>query len=357
MKLLLALQYWEGDRERAHQLADLLVRLPADKVPDVGFLLSARHDAKPPDPELVTRLRGEFRDSSGYVCPVGLRGYPGGCNSLWRGTVLRAAELGYDYVLTFEADCSPLVIDWVARLKAAVAEAQTRYPNAVVFGAQQGRVVGGRVQCAPHINGNAVFRLSPGLVELVRKYSPLQRAPWDIALYPEFQKRGTVDLREIQSDWRSRGFTPEGRANMLARGVVFHHGCRDASLTTQLAADAGIAGSGEAQQEPPDALQEEHVDMYDVRWVFATAQDPSRALVATSRTGPARKLVIARTPAFDAAVSQYDRVDVAGVRGDDTRPCVVLRGTKTHVIYGDQCEYFEVRLSDRRNSFRIRSVG
>lgn len=247
MKLLLALQFWEGDRQHAAKLAGLIADLEPAPRNDVVVAMVARHDSRV-DSETLERIRTKF-PAEGYIIPSGLTGYPGGCNSLWRETVLYAAARGFDYVLTFEADCTPLVPDWIDRLKSAVEEAVSKTPTAVVFGAMQGpwwekRVFGN------HINGNCVVRLTPTLIAAVRQYVPESnvRRPWDLVLFDTFQRcGGTVDLREIRSDWRSNYHSLEQARKWITSGVVFHHGTRDMSLARQV---RRLHGAGIPEQQP-----------------------------------------------------------------------------------------------------------
>lgn len=258
-KWLLALQHWQGDREEASRLVDLIVELEQTSRTDVEFAIIARHDTKV-DEAALAKIRTRM-PAAGHVIPSGLVGYPGGCNSLWRETVLYAASRGFDYVLTFEADCTPLVPNWVDRLRTAVEEAvANKHPNAVVFGAKQGAWVERRV-FGNHINGNCVVRLTPKLVEAVRKYVPSgnTRQPWDLVLYDTFERLGgTVDLREIRSDWRSRYISKATAEKWIETGVAFHHGCRDYSLARQVRRihDVGfpVGRSGVFTTEYPDAV-------------------------------------------------------------------------------------------------------
>lgn len=235
MKWLLALQYWEGDRDQAAKLVDLIADLEPEYREDVSFALVARHDSRI-DPETLAKIRAKM-PAEGHVIPSGLVGYPGGCNSLWRETVLYAAGRGFDFVLTFEADCTPLVPNWVNRLRDAVNEiVATKQATAAVFGAKQGPWVERNVH-KPHINGNCVVRLTPKLVDAVRKYVPSadKRRPWDLELYETFQRvGGAVDIREIRSDWRSQYHSKETAQKWIESGVVFHHGTRDYSLARQV---------------------------------------------------------------------------------------------------------------------------
>jgi hypothetical protein len=59
-KLLVALQYWSGDRNDAIELLELLATDPRGKSPWADLLIFARFDAELPSEETLERLRKAF---------------------------------------------------------------------------------------------------------------------------------------------------------------------------------------------------------------------------------------------------------------------------------------------------------
>lgn len=227
MNLLLALQHWNGDQQETTRLCRLIADLEPAPRTDVSAALVRRNDAHENTAGLAA-LASKFPTFSCQAAP-GLVGHPGGCNTLWRASVLYAASHGFDFVLTFEADCTPLARDWIDRIRDAVEEAiDLQQGRAVIFGAKKGLP-----RHPTHVNGNCVVRLTPMMVKAIREYvpRPAPRDAWDLALYPTFERLGgCVDLREIRSDWRSEKHSRAVFDKWVRSGVVLHHGTRDGSL-------------------------------------------------------------------------------------------------------------------------------
>jgi hypothetical protein len=146
-KILIALQYWEGDKAQALKLAEF-----------IGQTSSGDY--------LLAMFEGE----------AGLK-YPDGPNLLAYRIFKEA--VGYTdikCVLLIEADCIPVSKDWINQLSEEWDRA-----------AGQGKMVLGHWQkeSGGHINGNLMF--DPRLAALINLGDSPPKRPWDIAYPPIFE--------------------------------------------------------------------------------------------------------------------------------------------------------------------------
>lgn len=226
MKVLLALQYYDGDKNQAEDTARLVADLEPVKSSEIDFLVSYRNDSS---------VSGSLKDYLARKFDVythkGRRretGWPAGPNALWFDTIARVYELGaakkmpvYDFVLTFEADCSPLRPGWVEILWAEWKRAKVK--------------VMGDMLPHPglHINGNACFSGELSFLKHIG-HKILGCSPsggWDFLLAPLFQKAGWFHSPSMCSEWaRHQPFTAEELDNAIRAGTVFHHGMKNGTL-------------------------------------------------------------------------------------------------------------------------------
>jgi hypothetical protein len=228
-KILIALQFWEGDKRPAMNLAKLIADLEPRKSEAADFLLVSRFDCVH-DMDVVRHVSQKFNVHH-YVNRRRGTGWPHGCNELWFGTldwVFAMSEAKrippYKAVLTFEADCAPLSPHWIERLSATWDEAQAK---------KQAKVVGAFQQYpGPHINGNAMFSGDKGFLRWIarEKGGCSPQGGWDYILSPEFRKRGWADTPLIRSWWQSKTVTKEMFDQLLTEEVALFHGCKDDSL-------------------------------------------------------------------------------------------------------------------------------
>lgn len=226
-KLLLALQFWDGDKSQAMEVARLIADLEPKRREDVDFLFVSRFDCAH-DVETIKHVGEKFSVHSWVNRNRRGVGWPSGCNDLWFGTmdwVYTFSEAkrtpGYKAVLTFEADSSPLTPNWISRLSSIWDQSQ---PACCV----------GALQTAPaeHINGNAMFSGDPKfLYWLTREVigcSP--HGGWDFLLASEFKRRGWADSPAMRSYWGSKSMTDPQIGELESKGVVFLHGVKDDSV-------------------------------------------------------------------------------------------------------------------------------
>lgn len=227
-KILLLLQFWEGDRDQAMRTARLIADLQPGFCDIADFMFVARFDSTN-DGKTMDYVSRKFHVHSHVNTGRRGVGWPSGCNDLFFGSIdhvysHRLAERLPDYkaVLTFEADCCPLHPEWVSTLSAAWDKAGTKMYGPVVSGPGMNE----------HCNGNTF--VSGDLEHLrwlareIGGCSP--HVGWDYLLYPKFLARGVKNAPEMRSIYRAIGFTPEVFAKLRQQGVSFVHGVKDDSL-------------------------------------------------------------------------------------------------------------------------------
>lgn len=217
-KLLLALQFFPAEVPVVKDLCELLVDNEPRRRQDCEFALVPRYDCETEDVrEMHEILSKRFKVKIIHQLQ-GLRskGWPYGCNDLWRGLMLQIAGLmPTDYkgdctaVLTFEADCIPLRQDWISCL---LQEWQ--------------RVSGARKLCfgtyhdsggpnGIHLNGNGVFDIL-----FAKKLICVQRAPvggWDVAYAKQIIPE-SVDSKFIIMRYAERGDVPFSEIASIRKG-------------------------------------------------------------------------------------------------------------------------------------------
>jgi hypothetical protein len=228
-KILLALQFWKGDKAQAVKLARFIADLCPGMCEQADFLFSSRFDCSQ-DQETIKYVSRKFHVWTN-VCRRRGVGWPMGCNELWFGTmdwingmILKRHMPHYRAVLTFEADCVPMQTGWIAHLRREWDRLQRERP---VY-------VAGALLQAPgtHINGNALFSLDLEFLRwLTRDISSVGAAAgWDYHLAAEFRKWGWAEVTGMQSYWNSRTLPPSVIGNLFAQQLVFMHGVKDDSL-------------------------------------------------------------------------------------------------------------------------------
>lgn len=231
-KLLLALQYWEGDRVQAEKLARFICDLEPSHSDLADVLLVNRHDCLPFPPEADQYISRKFNLWK-YHAPRGNVGWPGGCNSLWINTMRWVQSMSdaariprYKAVFTFESDGCPVFRDWVLRMHRAWDLANEKGPVCVA---------GPIVQIpGEHMNGNLmVGGSSANMKWMIRTADSLkQNAGWDWALSPQFKKRGWANVPGMVSWYNTRGYTEAQFLKAQADQMIWIHGVKDDSLMT-----------------------------------------------------------------------------------------------------------------------------
>lgn len=153
-------------------------------------------------------------------------GWPAGSNALWRCSMENAwalkekGEVEADGVLTFEPDCTPLMLTWIDRLE----DAYGRRSQPVV-----GNVHDGGSDIARHINGNAMFP-----IRLAADHPEILNTPMGVAW--DFYHRDEIlgmseDTPAITQYYRRKAFTEAEWLNIQKSGArpALLHGVKDRS--------------------------------------------------------------------------------------------------------------------------------
>jgi len=231
-KILLALQFWEGDKDGAYRLAKLLADIEPGHNSQAEFLFVHRFDCKF-DQNIRHYVSRKFNTHVHHCKRRGV-GWPQGCNELWLGTMewiyhnLQKPDWGSPYkaVFTLEGDGAPLCSNWISRLSTKWDEIQPAYVA--------GHYIADHPR--PHINGNALFSCHPAFLKWLatRIHTVNASAGWDYYLTPLFKQWGQADIPEIRSYWSSQTMSDEWFANELRNDVVWVHGVKDDSLHRQV---------------------------------------------------------------------------------------------------------------------------
>lgn len=192
---MVALQYWDGDRDKACRLLRLWAEIEPVRRRDVWILITYRRDSSPPDEDTLELLTAKFPNT---VVKKGLRsgvGHPMGCNDLWVDTMTEAAGFSQSipYVFTTEADVIPLRRDWLNILKGEAFELQKAKKWISGHWSPKSR------HNAEHVNGNML--VSTDIARLVPQiyYIPYGHA-WDIWLAQFFQQGW------VKGEWIYNGY-------------------------------------------------------------------------------------------------------------------------------------------------------
>jgi hypothetical protein len=225
-KILLALQYWDGDKAQAMELARLIADLEPKHCDIADFLFVNRFDCKPD--EVAIQYVGRKFNTFKYKSPGRGVGWPDGCNTLWGCTLewfyhMKVAKKipQYKAILTFEADCVPLRSDWIHFLIDGWDSLQPTY------------VAGARVEAVgihEHINGNAFFSGDKNFLHWVVKRTRIPPGVgWDYWLANEFRKWGWAELPGMCCRWGTKTFTEKQFKDEVSAGTAFLHGVKDDS--------------------------------------------------------------------------------------------------------------------------------
>lgn len=229
-KLLLALQFWEGDRWQAEALLKYLADLEPGHNDLADVLLVNRHDCAPVSKEVAQRISRKFNLFQ-YTAPRGNVGWPAGCNSLWINTVRWAQSMmeanrvpSYKAIFTFETDGAPVFRDWVARMSQAWDVANAQGPVCVA---------GPVVQLpAEHMNGNLLVSGDQTIFKWVIRLAGgvPSTGGWDFLLSKEFKKKGWANIPGMVSLYNTRGYTAERFMKLQSDQLIWVHGVKDTSL-------------------------------------------------------------------------------------------------------------------------------
>jgi len=234
-KILLALQFWAGDKNQAARLADFIADLESTHCECADFLFAARFDC-PLDLELVKRVSRKFNVHT-YTSRRRGKGWPQGCTELWLSTMEWCYSMkrgkripDYSAVFMMEADCVPISRGWVQHFHDHWEKEQARLNGKLsVMGVW---LPNGVRENIGHINGACLCSLEMKMAaEIIRigNRCPVNLG-WDYYAGPQFKALGWSEMPGFVFDWRSEKVTEEKFRDLISKGTVFHHGCKDRSL-------------------------------------------------------------------------------------------------------------------------------
>jgi hypothetical protein len=225
---IIALQYWDGDREAAMRLARFIEEMEPAKNPHVDFLFVVREDAEAPDEAVIKTVARKFNVQT-FRAPYSGRGHPAGCWVLWFSAIewlLKKVESGeaVKWMMTVESDCVPLTRDWIERLDS---EWDRHVPGIRMMGADP---MGG----VTHLNGNQFVSGNPDMLRWIVRELTLAAVPapegWDTWLFPDFLRWGCFHTSLMFSQWNTRSVRAGYHKILSREGRVFFHGVKDDSL-------------------------------------------------------------------------------------------------------------------------------
>jgi hypothetical protein len=121
--IVLCMQYWEGDKQRALSVARLIADLQAEKDDRFQFMFLRRFDATPVDDETIGYVGRKF-DILTHTCRRKEVGWPAGCNGMASDALMLAQEKWntgewkrVTGVWLLESDILPLYRNWLYRIE------------------------------------------------------------------------------------------------------------------------------------------------------------------------------------------------------------------------------------------------
>jgi len=152
-KLLVCIQFYEGDRDAAEGLALLIADLERTRCHDADILLVNRADCRPLGPTVKTKLAAKFNKVLEHKCRrTDAKGYPHGPNQMFSDLVMLMGQrpLVEDYYafVNLETDCVPTRPGWISELAEAWRAAKLTGKSVIGFIHDNP---------IPHLNGVAVW--------------------------------------------------------------------------------------------------------------------------------------------------------------------------------------------------------
>lgn len=232
-KILIALQFWEGDKLMALRLAQHLAELEKSHSEAADFLFVSRFDCSH-DMHTIQDVSRKFNVHH-YRSPKQGTGWPTGCNALWFGTIewayhmMKAGKIPqYKAIFTIESDGLPLRSDWIRTLSSSW-DALNSIKQIYVAGA-----ILNPAEPGEHINGQAFFSGDSKFLKWVLAQESVvhPRVGWDYFLGQAFKKWGWSQMPGLQCYWGTPTMSAERYQQEIAKGTVWIHGVKDSSLFT-----------------------------------------------------------------------------------------------------------------------------
>lgn len=233
-RLLIALQFWKGDRDAAMRVASFIADMELRHTNLADMVLVNRFDCPPADQSVIEKVSRKFNVFT-YTSPQRGVGWPDGCNGLWFGSMEWAfsfMEVGrlphYKAIFTCEADGAPVYRDWVARMSQAWEATQLSVKPVYIAGP----LVGAPPHVEEHVNGNCLISGNFKFLHwITRRVSGVPAAiGWDYYLRSAFKQWGWCNIPGMVSYYNTPRFTPEQYVQMLEQDLIWVHGDKSNSL-------------------------------------------------------------------------------------------------------------------------------
>lgn len=238
-KILIAIPFWELDKEQAMDAARLIADLENRHSDKADLLLMSRFDCPLADKGTLDHVSRKFNTYS-QVCRRRGTGWGHGSNELFFGVMdwvyaNNAAKRLQEYkaILWFEADACPTVPNWILDLHDAWDKSQLSKKPVKILGPLLGQPQHPRMpKGISHINAGALYSGDRAFLKWIARdiggCSPQGGFDWILA--PQFMKAGWADCPAMKSWWRSKGMTDEILSSLIHQGVSFLHGIKDNSM-------------------------------------------------------------------------------------------------------------------------------
>lgn len=228
-KILLALQFWDGDKEQAMKVARLVADLQPGICEIADFMFVARFDCTQ-DQRTIEHVSRKFNVQ--HFINQRFRGaeWPHGCNQLAFGTLdyvytkMESKRIpDYKAVLLFEADSAPMHPAWISALSEEWDKKDVKVLGHLLAHGPDGK---------GHVNGNCLISTDKAFLKwLCRDVGGCTpHAGWDWVLAPKFRQKGWADTPLIRSWYNQRGMTAETFETASRQGMALLHGFKDDSL-------------------------------------------------------------------------------------------------------------------------------
>lgn len=238
-KILIAIPFWEMDKEQAMLAATLIADLETRHSDKADLLFMSRFDCVPADKRVLDHVSRKFNTYS-QVCKRRGTGWGHGSNELFFGimdwvysnTVAKKIP-EYKSVLIFESDSCPLTPHWLTALHDAWDKSQSGAKVVKICGPLLAQPEHPQMpKGVSHINANAMYSADIKFLKTLARdiggCSPQGGYDWFLA--PKFLKMGWADCPQIKSWWRSINLTPALLDSLIHQGVVMMHGFKDNSV-------------------------------------------------------------------------------------------------------------------------------
>lgn len=227
-KLLIALQFWEGDKTQAVRLAKFLTDLEPRHSDFADFLLVHRFDCKAP-PDAVQYVSRKFNTFI-YQTPHCDTGWPLGCNAVtnftieWARCMIEAGKTPpYKAIFLCEADGAPVQRNWIEKMSAEWDRVNAEKP---IF--QAGPYIPPPLE---HINGNCLINAAvPALRWFCRGDWQTRAGGWDYVGWEAFKQKGVSDIPGMKSLYARLSFSEEEWKKLIEDDVIWVHGDKSNDL-------------------------------------------------------------------------------------------------------------------------------